>query len=197
MAQRGVGGARCERLVDVNEVELDGAEQFLDRAGDVDRQRRRAPARAATTSSTSPTAITRGGALVGSLQQGCAGRAARRAQRLARGAHPLLRARRSQDQHAVPAPRELGRDALDVRVDLVVLRLPRVRGHVGDRERGAICSPIIPPADRPAPATAGYACARFDRAFAGRARAAFCADRALVALSRSRCVGPGRRRIAR
>ena len=47
VAQGGVGGAGRERLVHVDEVELDGGEQFLDRAGDVDRQRRRAPARAA------------------------------------------------------------------------------------------------------------------------------------------------------
>ena len=44
VAQSGVGGARGERLVHVDEVELDGAQQFLDRARHVDRQRRGSPA---------------------------------------------------------------------------------------------------------------------------------------------------------
>ena len=38
------------------------------------------------------------------------------------------------DMHAMAARGELARDALDVGVDLVLPLLPRVRGHMGNRE---------------------------------------------------------------
>ena len=66
--------------------------------------RRRAPG---TTSSTSPTANTRGSPPSVPASSGRPRLAARGAQRAARVAHALLRARRRDDQHAVPAPREL------------------------------------------------------------------------------------------
>ena len=134
VAQRGVGGARCERLVDVDEVELDGAEQFLDGARDVDRQRRRPPARAGYDVEHLADGEDPRLAFVGAGEQRTRV-AARGAQRAARVAHPLLRARGGYDQDAMAAPGELARDASDVRVDLVVLGLPRVGRDVGDRER--------------------------------------------------------------
>ena len=101
VAQRGVGGARRKRLVHVHEVQRHQAEQFLDRARDVDRQRRRAPPRRAGRhvehlADRDHARL----AAIGSLQQRL-GLPARRSQRAPRRAHPLLRARRRDDQHAV------------------------------------------------------------------------------------------------
>ena len=123
VAQRGVGGARRERLVHVDEVELDGAQQFLDRARDVDRQRRRrAGGRRCGTSSTSPTAITRGVPVVGALEQ-----RARLAPRAARSALRDARTRSCERDGAststrCPRRESSPRDARDVGVDLVAPR---------------------------------------------------------------------------
>ncbi len=133
VAQGRVGGARGERLVHVDEVQLDGAEQFLDRSRHVDRQGRRPAAAGRDDVDHLAHRDHTWAASVRPLEQALRA-AARGAQRLARGAHLLLRARRGQHEDAMAAARELAGRAADIGVDLVVLRLPRIRGHVGDRE---------------------------------------------------------------
>ena len=110
VAQRSVRGARCERLVHVHEVELDRAQQLLDRARHVDRQRPCRPARAGGDVEHLPHRDYPRLTAVGPLQQALR-MLARRPQCAPRRAHPFLRARGGEDQHAVPAPREFARHA--------------------------------------------------------------------------------------
>jgi hypothetical protein len=124
MAQRRARHAGRERLVHVAEVEPGALEQLGDRPRDVDRQG--------------------GAAAAGQRRQGLADRQHERAARLrlerarahrpARLAHELVRRGRRDDQHAMPALRELLRDAIDEQVDVVPV-LPRVRGDLGDAQR--------------------------------------------------------------
>ena len=154
VAQRRVGRARSERFVHVHEIQRHAAQQFLERARHVDRQRRRAPTRGVGRHVEHlADRDHRRHARVGPLQQraNAARPRARRTQRPSRGAHPLLRARRRQHQHAVPTPRQpLGQRA-HLGVDPVLLRLPRVRSDVGDREPlcgGHRCAHCYAPAQR-------------------------------------------------
>src|SRR5258708_27215188 len=170
MAQRRVGRARGERLVHVDEVERHRREQFLDRPGHVDRQRRWPSARCADDVQHLAYGDHARAAGVASLQQAL-GMTARRAQLPARVAHALLRARGGEHEHAMPAPRELLGDASHVAVDLVLLALPRIRGHVGDGERRGhrldyrACR--APGRPRAYFATAGLAARAFAEVFAG------------------------------
>ena len=76
--------------------------------------------------SASPTARTRASPGAGS--------SAPRAHRLARVAHERARGRRGDDEHPVPARRELVGDPRHERVDVVAI-LPRVRRDLGDGQR--------------------------------------------------------------
>ena len=142
VAQRRVGRARRERLVHVHDIQRHGAQQFLDRARHVDRQSRQPPARGLLGARPAgdvehladrdhPTGARRRRSRPAGILR--LPTRARGPQRPARSPDPLLRARRRQHQHAMPAPRQLLGDRADVGIDLVVL-LPRVRTDVGDRE---------------------------------------------------------------
>jgi hypothetical protein len=121
VAQGRARDAGRERLVDVADVERGVLEEVGDRPGDVDRQG--------------------GAAAAGQRRQGFADREHAglaglriergRAHRRTRLAHELVRDRRRDDEHAVPAARELLRDAVDEEVDVVTV-LPGVRGDLGD-----------------------------------------------------------------
>ena len=126
--------------MDVDEVEGDEGEELLDGAGDVDGQAGLAAAGGGGD----------GDDLAGGEEGGLpAGRAEQRvgpiagaAEGLARGPDEAGRLRRGGDDDAVAAAGKLGRDACDVAVELRA-HLPRVGGHVGDREAGLHPPPSI------------------------------------------------------
>ena len=117
MAQRRRGEARRERVVDVDDVELDAAEQPLERAADVDRQRRRArprPARqrdAAAEREHRRAAVAAGPRTVQAPSKRAAGRSAAPAIAAPRLADRRARVRRRRDHDPVAALGQLGRDA--------------------------------------------------------------------------------------
>ena len=134
VAQGSARRRRRERLMDVADVERQDRQQVLDRARDVDGQRRRAPAVAGQVGQrVADREHARGRAGLGQQRRRIVPRGGERGARLA---HRLGRARRGDDQDPVAARGELGGRPLDVARDLVVAGAPWIRGDVGDREAG-------------------------------------------------------------
>ena len=173
VAQGRVGGRGGERLVHVHEVQRHAREHFLDVSG---RRRSAAPGHGGGRRERPRAPLpprSRAGLPPSAPSSRRSGASASGPQLLARLAHPLLRARGGEHEHAVPPSRELGRRARPRGVDLV-LDLPRVRRDVGDRERGGHRLLIIASARRARRSSAAGAAG-------GRAAAGTPAARALAA----------------
>ena len=129
VAQRGRGDARGERVVDVNDVEVDAAEQALERLADINRQRRGAGPRPAWHRDPAAERENAGALALEQRRRVLLGFLDRRP-RLANGA-PRIRRRR--DHHPVATLDQLGGDPGDEVVDLVP-HPPGMWGHLGDGE---------------------------------------------------------------
>ena len=156
VAQRGARGARRKRLVHVNEVQRERAQQLLDRASHVHRHRsamsRRRPRdrqRLPHRQHRDPGVRAHQGVVAQQRIEIPVGAP----QRPPRPPHRLLRPRRRDDQNPMPPGSQQPRRALDERVDLM-LSAPGMGRDVRDREpRGHHAEHR--PASRSAPADPG------------------------------------------
>ena len=135
VAQRRRADAGGEGIVDVDEVEVDAAEQAFEGAADVDRDRAGAGTRAAGQGDAGTEGEHRdpGDRPVGGGVEDRGGAGAGGGERPARLAHRRPRLRGRCDQHPVAASGELGRGPGDELVHLVA-DPPWVRGHLDHRE---------------------------------------------------------------
>ena len=128
MAQRRRPGAGREGLVDVDEIQRDGAQQALEGAADVDRERSGAPSRA--TRQGDALADRDYARVLAPEEQAAIGR--RPPDQPAALADRRAGVGRGNDQHPVATPRELVRGPSDELVDLMPAT-PRMRTDLSDR----------------------------------------------------------------
>ena len=138
VAKRERSDAGRKRVVDVDDVELDSAQERVKTLRDIERKRRASRLRAARHRDAGADGEDRRSAVAGPLAPPRAveesfGTRARGVDQAPRLTGPAAQARGRGNHHAVPTLGELSRRALDELVDLVALP-PRKRGHLRDRE---------------------------------------------------------------